>query len=259
MIDSHIHLDMPDFDPDREAVLERSVAAGVDRWIIPATTPDTASRLLAAEWLRPSIHPSAGIHPHQVKHSSEADLDRVEAIARDPRVVAVGETGLDYFYDTDDAPRQGAFLDRHFAIAELTGKPLILHVRNGEGRSALDHVLERIAGSRAIGVLHAYTGGVEPAMKAMERGWYIGLGGILTFKKSEDLRRTAAELPTDRILLETDAPYLAPQPFRGKRNEPAWLERTLQVLASIKMIAPSDLALWITRNTEGLFSLTLNR
>lgn len=253
LIDSHVHLDMPAFDGDREGVLERSRAAGIAEWIVPGLTPDTAGKLLAASWRTDSVHVAVGIHPHEVAEAPETALGAVAVLAADRRVVAIGETGLDYHYGAATAERQRRFLEEHFAVAERTGKPLIVHTRDGEAKSAYDDILAMIEETSAVGVLHSFTGTAEQALRAVESGWRIGVGGIVTFKNGSALREAVRRIPLDRILLETDAPYLAPVPHRGARNEPAFLVATAGVLANIFGMELSKVAQITADNTKRLF------
>jgi TatD DNase family protein len=263
VLDSHTHLDHRNFDADRAEVFERSRAAGVSGWIIPALTPASARAVLNADWAGPGVHPAAGIHPHEVAELDPSALAEVDELLKsEPRIRAVGETGIDHYYgEESDVVKQRTFFEAHLEMGERHGRPVIVHVRDaakkdGSDRSAFREVLERIRSSRATGVLHSFTGSRAEAEAALELGWYIGLGGILTFRSSNALQETARSLPPDRILLETDAPYLAPVPLRGKRNEPAFLIHTLESLALLRNVSPADLALLITSNAQRLFRLT---
>jgi TatD DNase family protein len=278
LIDSHAHLDHADFDADRAEVFERARAVGVTSWVVPALTPASTRSLLESQWAGPDVHPAAGIHPHEVAGLDASALAEVDEILRtEPRVRAVGETGIDHYYGDETAiVKQRRFFEAHLEMGERHGLPVIVHVRDGNPaaagaamappvppstgagapRSAFREVLERIRGSRATGVLHSFTGSRAEAEAAIELGWFIGLGGILTFRSSESLRETARALPSDRILLETDAPYLAPVPRRGKRNEPAFLVHTLEALAALRNVSKLDMALLITSNARRLFRLT---
>lgn len=258
MIDTHCHLDMPKFAHDRAAVIVRSEAAGVDRWIIPAVSPATARAMLDAPWRTAAMHPAVGIHPHEVKNVTPAWYESLEEmlLTRDG-IVGVGEAGIDYFYDIGEAAEQIPVLERHFALAERFSLPLILHVRDGEARSAYADALALVRSApKSRGVFHSFTGTLADALAGIELGWYIGINGIVTFKRSTDLQAVVRELPVDRILLETDSPYLAPIPHRGRRNEPAWITDTLRFVAALKGMAADELAVCTNRNAAGLFRLT---
>ncbi|MEK8023505.1 MAG: TatD family hydrolase [Candidatus Hydrogenedentota bacterium] len=259
LLDTHVHLDHVDFDPDRADVLKRSRESGVTEWIVPATTVGSARALLACGWKVPEIHVAAGIHPHEVRTSETGDLDDLEMLlSSSSGIVAVGETGLDYHYDADLREKQLTFLERHLDLAARFRLPVILHARDGSGASAYADILERIeaGGAPLRGVLHSFTGDYATAKRAIDLGFHIGVGGIITFKKSTELRETILRLPLDRIILETDAPYLAPVPHRGKRNEPAWLAETHKMLAGALRKDAQDIGLLITGTSRALFSLT---
>lgn len=257
MIDSHVHLDSSDFDADRTEVLDRSRAAGVTEWIVPATTVASARALRTAAWKTAHVHVAAGIHPQEIRSSTPADLDELERLLESaPDIVAVGETGIDYHYEPELRDRQLESFDRHLHLAARFDLPVIVHARDGNGLSAYADILDRARNSKARGVLHSFTGDAAVAARAVDLGWHIGLGGIMTFKKSDALREVVQHLPLDRIVLETDAPYLAPVPNRGKRNEPAWLLETLKIMAGFLGKSAGDLALLITSTTRSLFPLT---
>lgn len=265
MIDSHCHLDHRYFDADREAVLARSVQAGVDGWIIPAVTPTSARAVLNAPWRPTRAWPAVGIHPHDVTENIEEAIAAVATLLEtEPEIVAVGECGIDYFYDHAHAEAQTRAFEAQVELAALHDKPLIVHARDGAprdgspGRSAYQEIL-RVLKARpgsVTGVLHSFTGDAETIREAVELGWYIGVGGIATFKQSESLRAALVHAPLDRILLETDAPYLAPVPHRGKRNEPAFLVKTAEAFADLVGIELVDLEAITLENCRRLFRLT---
>lgn len=256
LIDSHTHIDMEQFDDDRNEVLERSRVAGVTEWIVPATTPATALALKKSAWLCSGIHAAVGIHPHYVEDSDQVALDKVqELLESDLDFIAVGETGLDYFYTEDSATKQIQYLERHFQLAEQFELPMILHTRDGK-RSAHDDILPMVESSKSVGVLHSFTGNVEEAQRAVNAGWYIGVGGIATFKNSQSLREAIKSVPVEKILVETDAPYLAPIPHRGKRNEPAFVKDTITMLSNLLNLDEAELGRLCTQNARHLFRLT---
>lgn len=265
MIDSHCHLDHRQFDADREAVLARSVEAGVDGWIIPAVTPASARAVLDASWRSARTWPAAGIHPHDVGGDIDEAIAAVEHLLRtEPGIVAVGECGIDYFYDHAEAEAQTRAFEAQVALAARFEKPLIVHARDGvprdgaPGRSAYQEILRilRAHAGAVTGVLHSFTGDAETIREAVALGWYIGVGGIATFKQSETLRAALAHAPLDRVLLETDAPYLAPIPHRGKRNEPAFLVKTAAAFAELRGLELHELESFTSDNCRRLFRLT---
>lgn len=259
MIDTHAHLDMPAFDADRDAVLDRSIAAGVAAWIVPAVEPTMVRRALMAPWRRPGIHFAAGIHPHEAGRLGLAAVAEVETlIGAHPEIVAVGECGLDYHYHPEAADRQRLIFEAQIDLAVRRDRPLIVHLRNGTtpGRDAYKDALEMIGGHSARGVFHSFTGPYEAAAAALDNGWFIGVNGIVTFKQSHELRETISRLPAERLLPETDCPYLAPIPFRGRRNEPARLISTLAVLAQLMKKEESSAVLQLAENAGRFFGLT---
>ncbi len=260
-IDSHCHLDMlpdwveglPDGDRDRntDEAVERAREAGV-RWILnPGVTWDAFPRVRALTDRYPNVFIAAGIHPHDAETWTAGSYERLREIARHPRVVAIGECGLDYHYDS--APRekqQQAFRDQIRLASELD-LPLIIHTRDAEEDTL--RILEEEGATR--GVFHCFTGSRELAMAGIRLGFAISFSGVITFKKSEGLRDLARDVPEDRFLIETDAPYLAPPPFRGKRNEPAYVVKIAETLAEVRGIRVEDVAAQATRNTISLFRL----
>lgn len=258
MIDTHAHLDVKSFDADRAAVIARALEAGVDTWVVPAIEPAATRRALAADWRRPGLHFSAGIHPHEAEQLGATAVEEVEALLLEhPEIVAVGEAGLDYFYHPEEAPRQKALFDAQVDLAHRHNRPLIVHARNGRdpGLDAFSDILEIIRGRGVRGVLHSFTGSWETASAALELGWFIGLNGIVTFNQSQDLREVAARLPLDRILVETDCPYLAPVPHRGRRNEPARIIDIVSVIAKILKRDVESLGERFDENARTLFRL----
>lgn len=243
LIDSHVHLDMPEFDGDRDDVIRRSTEAGVDEWIIPATTPESARRMLDAPWRTKKMHLAVGIHPHHVSSARIEDIDLTGAIA-------IGECGLDYHYGGDTRDLQIEVFERQVELAERHRLPLIIHCRD-----AYADLLDILSRSKAQGVLHCFTGDQAAADRAVGMGLCFGLGGVITFNASEPLREVVRNIPKDRILVETDAPYLAPVPKRGKRNEPCFLPHTLQTLSALFCADITELSLLITSNSKTLFNL----
>ncbi|MBO0754842.1 MAG: TatD family hydrolase, partial [Bradyrhizobiaceae bacterium] len=225
LVDSHCHLDFPDFATELDGVVDRARAAGVDRIVTISTRVKQHAAVLAIAEKFPNVYCSVGTHPHHAHEELDITVEHLVAVTRAAKVVAIGEAGLDYYYtySSRDAQEQG--FRSHIAAARETGLPLVIHSRDADLDMA--RILEEETGKGAFpAVLHCFTGGRELAQRAIALGLYISFTGILTFKKSDDLRLIAAALPPDRILVETDAPYLAPGPYRGKRNEPAYVVET---------------------------------
>ena len=252
LVDSHCHLDFPDFADDLDAIVARAAAAGIGRIVTISTRVRRLRELLAIAERFPNVYCSVGTHPH---HADEEEIpaDELIELTRHPKIVALGEAGLDYFYQHGSPEAQERGFRAHIAAARSTGLPLVIHTRDADADCARILEDEMTKGSFR-GVLHCYTGGPELAMKAISLGLSISFTGILTFKKSQSLRDLAAELPADRIMVETDAPYLAPGKFRGKRNEPAYVVEIARVLAETRGVSLEDIARQTTQNFFRLFS-----
>lgn len=252
LVDSHCHLDFPDFAADLDAIVARAEAAGIGRIVTISTRVRRLDGLLAITARFPNVYCSVGTHPHHADEEDGITSDELIALTRHPKVVALGEAGLDNFYKDGSPEAQERGFRAHIAAARVTGLPLVIHTR--EADEACGHILEEeIAKGPFKAVLHCYTGGRELAMKAIKLGLSISFTGILTFKNSQAIRDIAAELPADRIMVETDAPYLAPGKFRGKRNEPSFVTETARVLAETRGVSLDEIAQQTTDNFFRLF------
>jgi len=252
LVDSHCHLDFPDFAGELDAVLARAQAAGIGRIVTISTRVKRHAEVLAIAERFPEVYCSVGTHPHHAHEELDIGTDELIARTQHPKVVAIGEAGLDYHYDSSPRAAQEQGFRRHIAAARATGLPLVIHSREADADMA--QMLEDEAGKGAFpAVLHCYTGGPDLAQRAIALGLFISFTGILTFKKSDELRAIAKSLPADRILVETDAPYLAPGPHRGKRNEPAYVVETAKVLAETRGVSPEEIARQTTENFFRLF------
>jgi TatD DNase family protein len=253
LVDSHCHLDFPDFADELDAVVDRARAADIGRIVTISTRVARHAGLIAIAERFPDVFCSVGTHPHNAHEELDVTAADLVARARHPKVVAIGEAGLDYHYDYSPRDAQERGFRTHIAAARETGLPLVIHAREADDDVA--RILEEETGKGAFpAVLHCFTGGRDLAMRAIALGLSISFTGILTFKNSADLRKIAAELPADRILVETDAPYLAPGKFRGKRNEPSYVVETARVLAETRGVAPDEIARQTTENFFRLFS-----
>ena len=253
LIDSHCHLDFPDFADDVAAIVGRAEAAGIGRMVSISTRVGRFDNLLGIAERFSNVYSSIGTHPHYAHEEPDVTVADLVTKTRHPKVVAIGEAGLDYHYDYSPRDAQEAGFRRHIAAARETGLPLVIHAR--EADADVQHILEEETRKGAFpAVLHCYTGGRELAMRAVELGLYVSFTGILTFKTSDALRAIAAELPADRILVETDAPYLAPGKYRGKRNEPAYVTETAKTLATVRGVSPDEIARQTTANFFRLFN-----
>lgn len=252
LIDSHCHLDY--FTPlELPDVLARAAAAGVGQMVTIGTTVEQSKRLPDLIEGHDNLWCTVGVHPH---HAAEAPIPAPEALAelaQHPRVIGIGESGLDYFYDRAPRDVQAENFRAHIRGARLAGVPLAIHARDADDDIALILRQERERGGDFAFLLHCFSSTRALAEAAMELDGYFSFSGILTFPKSNELREIAHDIPIDRLLVETDAPYLAPVPFRGKRNEPAWVAHTAKVLAGVRGMSPSELANVTTRNFRRLF------
>jgi TatD DNase family protein len=268
MIDSHAHLDSPRYDEDRAALLERAWAAGV-RAIMSigiGDGPDTMHRALAIsrEFAGrpgiPRIWATAGVHPHEARLADDAAYAKLDALLAEPEVLACGEIGFDYFYDHSPRDVQQTVFARQMEIAAAHRKPIVIHCRPSDNSSdAWDdtlHMLQTHWSSTGLGgVLHCFTGEIRHATAAMDLGFLISFAGNITFPKAQPIRDAAAVVPLDRMLIETDCPFLAPLPNRGKRNEPAWVREVAGRIGEIRGLDPGEVAAQTARNFGALFGI----
>ena len=255
LVDSHCHLDFPDFAEERDAIVSRALAAGIGRMVTISTRVKKFPQVLAIAEAYEQIYCSVGTHPHNAAEETDVTADELVRLSQHPKVVAIGEAGLDYFYDHAPRDAQAKGFRAHIAAARITGLPLVIHARDADADVAA--ILEDEMGKGAFPfVLHCFSSGRRLAEAGVALGGYVSFSGILTFKRSEELREIAANVPRDRLLVETDAPYLAPQPYRGKRNEPAYVKETAAVLASAVGVTEDEIAEITTENFFRLFSKT---
>jgi TatD DNase family protein len=253
LVDSHCHLDFADFSEDFVAVLERARASGIERMLTICTRITKFEDVLRIAENHDQIRCSVGIHPHEAEREPETGAEKLVDLARHPRVVAIGEAGLDYFYDKSPRERQRAVFETHIEAARLSGLPVIVHSRDADGDTV--RLLQAGAAKGGLGgVIHCFTSTQYLADAALEMGFYISLSGIITFKNAEPLRAVARSIPLDRLLVETDAPYLAPVPMRGKRNEPAFVRHTAGHVADFLGLPLAELADRTTVNFDRLFA-----
>ena len=251
LVDSHCHLDFPDFAQELDEVVARARRAGVKRMVTICTRVSQFDKVLAVAERFDDVVCTVGVHPHEAAVETDADTRTLVDIAKHPKVVGIGECGLDYFYEHSPRDRQQASFRSHIAAARETGLPLIVHTRDADEDMAAILSAEMRAGA-FTGVLHCFSSGRALADTAIGLGFYISLSGIVTFKKAEELRETAKAMPADRLLVETDAPYLAPMPIRGKRNEPAYVAHTAQKVAEVRGV---DTASFVAQTGENFFRL----
>lgn len=253
LVDSHCHLNYEGLVEDQDGVIARAHAAGVGTMLNISTREREWADVIGAAERNPDIWASVGIHPHEADAHPDVDTARLVAAAAHPRVVAIGETGLDYYYDHSDRERQKASFRAHIAAARETGLPLIVHTRDAEEDSAT--ILREEMGQGAYtGVIHCFTASDAFADSALDLGLYISISGIVTFKNAKALQETARRLPAERLLVETDSPFLAPVPHRGRPCEPAYVADTARFLADLRGEELAELEASTTRNFFALFS-----
>ena len=255
LIDTHCHLDSESFHQEIEQVVQRATDAGVERILAIGITVDTTQAAIVLSNRFPCVSAMAGIHPNHTHEAKPGDWERIEDLAQHPHVVGIGETGLDKYWDFAPLDIQRDYFLRHIELSRKLKKPFAVHCREAEPE-VLEVLLEAAGEERQLsGLMHAFCGSVETAKTSLELGMYLSFGGMLTYKKNDALRETARTVPLDRLLVETDAPYLAPQPWRGKRNEPAYVAETNRVLAEVHGISPDEMSQIPTSNAKRLFRL----
>ena len=259
LVDSHCHLNFHRYDQDRAEVLRRAFKAGVKRIIIPAIDLESGRQALALSATETGIYAAVGIHPNSSSNFDDSYIGELRQMAGDPKVLAVGEIGLDYHWDKSPKPQQWRAFEAQLALASQLELPVIIH-----NRAASDDVIailenwaptapERLRGR--MGVLHSFSASFEIAQRALELGFYLGITGPITFRQADALRTVARRIPVGRLLIETDGPFLAPQQRRGKRNEPAYVRFINDKLAELHGLPPEEMARQTTSNVERLFAL----
>lgn len=258
LIDSHCHLNFDAFDEDRPAVLTRAKEAGVTTIINPATNLVDSRQIVALAEATPGLYAAVGVHPNDAAEVTPDSLVQLRQLATHPKVVAIGEIGLDYYWDSAPRPVQQRVLEQQLALAKELDRPVIIHQR--ESAADVMATLRRwAAGGDYPGlVLHSFSGDLAMAKEAVEMGFYIGISGPVTFKNVRDLPDIVAAVPSERLLVETDAPFLSPHPFRGKRNEPARVRLVAERVAELKKMSLAAISYQLTRNTVTLFRLPVS-
>ena len=252
IVDSHCHLDFPELYADLDGVIARAKNAGVERMLTICTSVASIPKVLAIADKYPEVYAAIGIHPHRVEEHGVLPVEQIVSWTEHPKVIGIGETGLDYHYDKSPRDMQRASFANHIEAARQTGLPFITHTRNADADTSA--IIEEMCGDgQAAGLLHCFSSGRALAENAVTNGLYISFSGILTFRNSQDIRDTAKIVPQDRLLVETDAPFLAPVPKRGKTNEPAFTAYTADVLAETCGIGSSQMNEVTTDNFFNLF------
>ena len=256
LIDSHCHLDSPQFDPDREQVIERALAAGVEKMVAIGSgdgPPDLEAGVRLADRY-PAFYATVGVHPHDASKASGETYNRLAELLRHPKVIALGEIGLDYHYDHSPREVQRDVFLEQMRIARDARKPIVIHTREA-WEDTLALLEQHWKPSGLPGIMHCFSGTPAEAERCLDLGFYLSFGGIVTFPKALDLQEAARLAPADRILVETDAPYLAPVPRRGKRNEPAFVVETARKLADLRGVTPDQISTLTTENFTRLMGM----
>jgi len=252
LIDSHCHLDFPELASDEPGVLARARAAGVAGMLTIGTRLDQFDRVRAIAERHDNVWCSVGVHPHEAKEEGQRAPDRLVEAARHAKVIGIGETGLDFYYEHSPREEQATSFRAHIAAARETSLPLIVHTRDADAETG-DFLEEEYRKGAFTGLIHCFSSGPEVARRALALGMYISISGIVTFKAAEALRATVRDIPLERLLVETDAPYLAPVPKRGKTNEPAFVAHTAAKVAELKGVGIAELEAATTDNFFRLF------
>jgi TatD DNase family protein len=259
LTDTHCHLDFRDFADDRAAVLNRAWEAGLERILVPGIDLPTSQAALELADLHPQIYAAVGVHPNRATQWDAHTLEFLEAIAAHPKVAAIGEIGLDFYRDGAPRSLQKQVLREQLRLAGRLDLPVVIHTRNSspEERSCINAVLEIVAEFSCRGVLHSFSGNVSEAERTLELGFFIGITGPVTYKNAAELRQVVAVLPLERLLIETDAPFLTPHPHRGQRNEPAYVRFVAEKISEIHKQPPQVVAETTAANARRLFQWSI--
>ena len=252
-VDSHCHLNYKGLVEEQTAVLDRARAAGVSKMLNISTRASEWDEVIAVATREPDVWASVGIHPHEADIHPDVETQTLVERTRHPRVVGIGESGLDFYYDRSDRDRQRASFRSHIAAARETGLPIIVHTRDAEDDTA-EILAEELGKGAYTGVIHCFTGTADFACKAIDMGFYISISGIVTFKNARDLAAVAKDIPEERLLIETDSPFLAPVPHRGRPCEPAFVADTARFLADLRGEPIARLAAYTAANFDALFT-----
>lgn len=252
IIDTHCHLNHERLASDVEGCLERALAVGVTQFIVVGCDLESSKRAISLAEAHPtSVFATIGVHPHESRHWDDTTAQWLQESAKHPRVVAIGEIGLDFHYDFSPHTAQYTAFHHQMRIAEQVGLPVVIHCR--EAYPEVLEILEQPEYQKVVGVMHCWAGGVEEALRTVKRGYSLGIGGTLTFKNAENVRQSVLAVPLESLLLETDAPYLAPVPHRGKQNEPAYTRLVADRMAELLGLSLLEIAKQTTQNANRLF------
>lgn len=253
LIDTHSHIDLDDFDSDLDTVINNASNAGVNKIIIPSVGRESFEKLIDISSKYENVYCALGIHPTEFKEILDEDFDKITELADNKKVVAIGECGLDYYWDKSKILEQKEVFKRQIEIAKKLKLPLIVHDREAH-KDTFDLLNEYLNGEIPV-VMHCFSGSVEFAKECIKKGFYIALGGVVTFKNAKKMHEVAKEIPLEFLLLETDAPYLTPVPYRGKRNEPAYVRLVAEEIAKIRGVSFDEIAQATTENARKVFNI----
>lgn len=251
LIDTHTHIDMKDFDLDLPEVIKRANECGVKRIVIPSVDRTSFEHVIKIANAYEGVFCALGIHPTEFDEIKESDFEKIKELSKNKKVVAIGECGLDYYWDKSRAEEQKDLFSRQIELAKQLKKPLLVHDRDAH-KDCFDLLTQNINGEVDV-IMHCFSGSVEFAKECVKKGFYIALGGVVTFKNAKKAHEVAKAVPLDKLLLETDAPYLTPVPFRGKRNEPAYVKFAAEEIAKIRGISFEEVASATSANAERIF------
>jgi TatD DNase family protein len=257
IIDTHCHLADRKLDADLDAILQRAAEAGIGTIVSVGaiSSIETDRRTVEIAEAHPHVYAAIGVHPHDAKDCDDERVRQLRELAQSKKVVAIGESGLDFHYMHSPVEAQEASLRGHLELAGELGLPIVIHCRNAEERLAA--IVREVGMPSRGGVIHCFTGNRDAAREFVALGFLISFSGIVTFRNAREVQEAAPTVPDDRVMVETDAPYLAPEPYRGKRNEPAFVRRTLELLAKLRGIEPEQLAMTTSENARRLFHLPM--
>ncbi|MBM7623929.1 TatD family hydrolase [Sporohalobacter salinus] len=253
LVDTHAHIDFSRFDEDREEVINRAKENSLEYIINVGADEESSQRSLELAQKHDMIYAVVGIHPHEAKNVTESTYKQLKNWAKEDKVVAIGETGLDYHYDNSPREVQRQVFRRHIQLAKEVDLPLVIHSREAEDQTM--EILKEEEAEAVGGIIHCFPGDQKMANQALELNFYIAVGGILTFNNSYQLQRVVKQIPLDKLLIETDAPYLTPEPNRGKRNEPSYVKHVVDKLAQILPYSAEEIAATTTENAKEIFNI----
>lgn len=252
LVDTHSHIDMPDFDADLATVIENSTAAGVKKIIIPSVDVNSFEKVITISNKYDEVYCALGVHPSEAKKAKDEDFEKIMELAKTSKTVAIGECGLDYYWDKTFIEEQKKVFVKQIEIANVLKKPLIVHDREAH-KDTYDILVSEVKDIPVV--MHCFSGSLEFANECIKKGFYIALGGVVTFKNAKKAHEIATQIPLEYLLLETDAPYLTPEPYRGKRNEPAYVKFVAQKIAELRGCSLEEISTQTTTNARKVFGI----